>query len=111
MAKLKEKDGDVQSDVFLNWELGFKLQAFEGNIDSPGDESFTIFCLVNISENEAESCHVYVGGESNVTFEQVRAFTRAIQMFTDELPTLQFESFIKMPDKENGRREVDPGSI
>ncbi len=74
------------SDVFLNWELGFQLQALAGEIDSLDDEEgyFDIMCLVNVGDRETR---VYAGGESNVTLKDAKAFTETIKALLEELST------------------------
>lgn len=85
MAKLLATDGNVEADVFVNWELGFQIQALVGEAESPTDGTFSIRCQVNAGKSE-NGYRTYVGGESNLTFEQARAFIRDIQTFIDELP-------------------------
>lgn len=87
MEKMKEKNGDAISDAFVNWELGFQLQAFEGNVEPPMDDMFSISCQVNVG-NGRNGHRVFVGGESDVTFEQARAFLHDIHTFLNELPAL-----------------------
>ncbi|MBV9391209.1 MAG: hypothetical protein JOY96_04875 [Verrucomicrobia bacterium] len=106
MTRLKEKNGDAEADVFLNWELGFQLQALAGNVEPPMDEMFSIRCLLNVGKGK-NGHRVYVGGESDVTFEQARAFMRDIQSFIDELPNLHFEVVFEEPDPEELRRIAD----
>lgn len=103
MEKLKEQNGDAEADVFVNEELDFQLQALVGNVEPPMDEMFGISCMVNVGLGR-DNFRVYVGGESNITFEQARAFIRDVQMFIDELPTQSFESFLMLPNQEKAKQ-------
>ncbi len=87
MEKLRETNGNTVSNAFVNKELGFQIQAFEGNVEPPMDDMFSISCQVIVGKTE-EGHRVYVGGECGVTFEQVRTFLRDSQAFLGELPTL-----------------------
>ncbi len=81
-----QENSSYNSDVFLNWELGFQLQALAGEIDSLDDEDgyFDIMCLVNAGDRETR---VYAGGESNITLKDANAFTGTIKALLEELST------------------------
>lgn len=100
MAKLREANGDAVSDAFVNKELGFQLQAFEGDVEPPMDDMFSLSCQVIVGKTE-EGERVYVGGECSVTFEQIQAFIRDTQAFLDELPTLHSQLTSGRPDTED----------
>lgn len=106
MIALEERNGDAESDVFVNEELDFQLRALVGNVEPPMDEMFGISCMVNVGMG-GDGFRVYIGGESNITFEQTRAFIRNVQTFIDELPTQSFESFLLLPDQEKAKQMVN----
>ncbi len=87
MVKIRETNVDGDSYVFLNWELGFKIQASSGEVEPSGDGTFSIICSVNIGK-ASDGTRVFLGGESWLTFDQARAFLQDIQTFLDQLPAL-----------------------
>lgn len=82
MTKLKNNE-NTDSEVFLTEELNFRIQALEGIVAFPSEEFFWIRCFIKAGLGENGRL-VYIGGESSVTFQQVRAFLRDIQTFLDE---------------------------
>jgi hypothetical protein len=77
---------DRQAEVFLEYELGFQLQAFSGGASDDGSEgSFTILFLVNVGRAKEEGAHdaigtyVYAGAESTITFSQIRSFVTSMR--------------------------------
>ncbi|MDQ2714512.1 MAG: hypothetical protein M3Z08_06370 [Chloroflexota bacterium] len=103
MVKIGETTDYIESDVFLNWELGFKIHALSGEVEPSGDGMFSIICSVNIGKT-SDGSRVYLGGESGVTFEQARAFLQDIQTFLDQLPELPAELIFGEPATEDGER-------
>jgi hypothetical protein len=82
------KDPDRQGHVFLEYELGFQLQASSGGAsDDASEGSFTILFLVNVGRAKEEGAgaddgigtHVYAGAESTVAFSQVRSFVTSVR--------------------------------
>ncbi|HEX8220517.1 MAG TPA: hypothetical protein VF914_15080 [Chloroflexia bacterium] len=80
------KDPDRQGHVFLEYELGFQLQASSGGAsDDASEGSFTILFLVNVGRAKEEGAnseigtYVYAGAESTVAFSQVRSFVTSVR--------------------------------
>lgn len=80
-----EQDTWNDSEIFVNTELGFQIQALAGEITSVGGGNFGIRCTVNVVKSGEGRTRVYVGGEANVTFEQVKEFTNSITLLLTEL--------------------------
>ena len=70
---------DHESQVFVPLELGFQLQALPGEVDQDGAGECSIRVLVNVGQSPIKGHRVYVGGESVVTFDQMRAFLAALR--------------------------------
>lgn len=69
---------DSQSQFFVDYGLGFQLQALEGDVDLENDGEFSIIVLVDVGEYEKGSSHTYVGGLSVVTVEKTQFFISSI---------------------------------
>ncbi|MDB9510159.1 hypothetical protein PN499_02910 [Kamptonema animale CS-326] len=69
---------DSESEFFVDYGLGFQLQALEGDVDLKNDGEFSIIVLVDVGEYEKGSCHTYVGGLSVVTVEKTQKFISSI---------------------------------
>ena len=71
---------DREADVFVEYELGFQMQAFAGGASDDGAEGdFSIRFLVNVGRakedtNDDIGTSVYVGAESTISFSKVRGF-------------------------------------
>jgi hypothetical protein len=76
---------DLEADVFLEYDLGFQLQALSGGANDDGSEgSFTIRFMVNAGRAKEDSnddigTSVYVGAESTISFSQVRQFASCVR--------------------------------
>jgi hypothetical protein len=68
------QDFDSESYAFVPMELGFQVQALEGEIQQENDGEFSIRFLVNVGEGSKQNHRVYIGGESVVTLKNIRRF-------------------------------------
>lgn len=79
------RDPDREADVYLEYELGFQLQAYSGGANDDGSEgSFTLRFLVNVGRAKVDATddigtYVYAGAESDIAFSQVRAFVMSMR--------------------------------
>jgi hypothetical protein len=82
---------DREAHVFVEYELGFQLQALSGDAGADGSEgSFTIRFLVNTGRakedaNDEIGSYVYVGAESTISFSQVRHFVSCMRSALAEM--------------------------
>jgi len=76
---------DRDAHVFVEYELGFQLQALSGGANDDGSEgSFAIRFMVNAGRAKEDSnddigTSVYVGAESTISFSQVRQFANCVR--------------------------------
>lgn len=84
IATLKE-NSDSDSHAFVTYGSGFVIQAFSGSVLSESEGFFTIQFMVNVGEAYEKACSTYVGGESVVTFANIRNFTSSLQAALNEL--------------------------
>ncbi len=80
-----QQDAWSDAEMFVNTELGFQLQALAGELLSATEGDFGIRCTVNVVKSDEGRSRVYVGGEANVTVEQVQAFTGSIETLLTHL--------------------------
>jgi len=80
-----QKDQFSTSEVFITYGLGFQIQAFAGEAISPEDGEFTISFVVNLGQADEDSSRTWIGGESVITFEKIRNFTKAIDEAISQL--------------------------
>lgn len=67
------------SDIFVNLDLDFTLQAFSGEVQLPNDGGFSILFMLNIGRRDETSSSTYVGGEAAVSVAEVRHFMAAVR--------------------------------
>ncbi len=84
IAALKE-DPNSESYTFVTYNLGFQVQALSGSVLTESEGFFTIVFTVNVGQAYEGACSTYVGGESVVTFENIRSFTSSLQAALAEL--------------------------
>ena len=84
IAALKE-DSNSESHTFVTYGLGFQAQALSGSVLSESEGFFTIQFMVNVGQAYKGACSTYVGGESQVTFANIRSFTASLQAVVNEL--------------------------
>lgn len=78
------EDPNSESHTFVTYNLDFQVQALSGDILSEGEGLFTIRFMVNVGQAHEKACSTYVGGESVVTFANIRSFTASLQAALDE---------------------------
>ncbi|MBW4495552.1 MAG: hypothetical protein KME26_21200 [Oscillatoria princeps RMCB-10] len=86
-----QTDPDSESDTLVTWELGFQVQASSGEVRSPTDGEFGIRFMVNLGRSHEEASSLFVGGEAEVTLEQVKSFTSSLQAALAELGSGELE--------------------
>jgi len=69
---------DSESYTFAPMELGFQLQALEGEIHQEHDGEFSLRFLLNVGEGSKQNHRVYIGGESVVTLKSIRIFIASL---------------------------------
>lgn len=74
-----QHDANSVSNIFVNQDLDFTLQAFSGDVQLPNDGEFSILFMLNIGRRDETSSSTYVGGESAVSVAEVRHFVAAVQ--------------------------------
>ncbi len=80
-----EQDSNSESPTFLTYGFGFQVQASSGEVRSPSDGEFGMSFMVNLGRSHEEGCSIFVGGEAEVTLEQVKSFTSSLQAALAEL--------------------------
>ncbi|HBL14577.1 MAG TPA: hypothetical protein DD379_24950 [Cyanobacteria bacterium UBA11162] len=84
-----KQNSSSESTVFIDYGLGFELQASGGSVVSEtGSETegtFTLLVMVNLGQPETESPQTYLGGESIVTLENIRNFISSVNQLLTEL--------------------------
>ena len=84
-----KQNSSSESDVFLDYGLGFELRASQGDvfseIESEPEGSFGLLVMVNIGWIEEEISRTYVGGESIVTLENIRNFISSVNQVLTEV--------------------------
>jgi hypothetical protein len=78
IARLQE-DSDTESDTFLDYGLGFQLQALSGEVRSASDGEFNLRFMLNIGQSSAGASRTYIGGESQVKVENINSFASSLQ--------------------------------
>lgn len=81
---LKQNSNSI-SNTFLENGLGFQIQAFEGSVYSESEGDFTLQFMVNVGQPRKRCSRIYVGGESEITFENIKRFTSSINVALTEL--------------------------
>jgi hypothetical protein len=69
---------DYQSEIFLPMELGFQIQALAGEAYTENEGGFSLCCLLNVGKSKETGHRVYVGGESVVTFKDIKIFLSSL---------------------------------
>jgi hypothetical protein len=77
VLRLLKGAGD-ESIPFVTMELGFELQALEGEAISDSEGEFTLRLMVNLGQISREGPRVYVGGQAVVSVENVRKFIASL---------------------------------
>lgn len=80
-----QRDHWSTSEVFVTIGLQFQLQALAGEVDSPDDGEFALRFMVNVGVPDADSGHVYVGGEATVELAQVKQFIAGMRQALRDL--------------------------
>ncbi|HAX86839.1 MAG TPA: hypothetical protein DCY91_11415 [Cyanobacteria bacterium UBA11370] len=84
-----KQNSSSESIVFVDYGLGFELQASGGSVVSEtGSETegtFSLLVMVNIGQPETESTRTYVGGESMVTLENIQSFISSVNQVLTEV--------------------------
>lgn len=70
---------DAKSHVFTALELGFQLQAMEGEVREDDDGEFSLRIMVNTTDPGGECDRVYVGCEGVVDVAQARHFAAKLR--------------------------------
>jgi hypothetical protein len=73
------EDASHESVPFVPLELGFQVQALAGDVGSENEGDFTLRFLVNIGRSPVDGTGVYVGAESVIEVENVRAFAASLE--------------------------------
>jgi hypothetical protein len=84
IAKLQQ-DHWSESDTFVPLDLQFQLQALAGEVSSPDGGEFALRFMVNVGKLNSESGSVYVGGEAEVTLEQIQDFISSVRRVLMEM--------------------------
>lgn len=84
-VKYLQQDPNRESHPFVPVELGFQVQALQGEVRSERDGEFSIRFMVNVGKRSATSTNVYVGGEAVVTLENIKNFISSIRTALTEL--------------------------
>ncbi len=74
-----QHDASSISYTFVNQDLDFTLQAFQGAVRSSSDDYFSILFMLNVGGRYETSSGTYVGGESAVGVAEVRHFVAAVR--------------------------------
>jgi hypothetical protein len=74
-----QKNPDSEAYTFVTMDLQFEMQAFAGEVRSANDGEFTLRFMVNVGKPEGKTSSVYVGGETEVTLENINSFIAAIR--------------------------------
>lgn len=77
--EMLKSNPDMESIVFVPIELGFSMQALEGENLLDGHGSFTLRFMVNLRAPEDSGGGIYVGCEGEVELEEVTKFISCIQ--------------------------------
>lgn len=80
-----QQDSSSQSDTFVPRELGFQVKALSGEVISPKSGEFSLLFMVNVGRSNEEVSSTYVGGESEVTLENIQNFKSSVQAALAEL--------------------------
>ncbi len=80
-----QQDPSSQSDTFVPRELGFQVKALSGEVISPKSGEFSLLFMVNVGRSNEEVSSTYVGGESEVTLENIQNFKSSVQVALAEL--------------------------
>lgn len=79
------RDPNHDSDVFVEWELGFQARAFLGDVmiseDGTLDGGFTLYFAVNLGKADEDSTDTYVGAESLIEVPNVMAFVTGLREY------------------------------
>ena len=78
-------DPDNESSTFITYGLGFQVQALSGEVRSLSDGEFTMRFMVNVGQSDFEASRTYIGGESEVTLENIESFTSSLQSILRKL--------------------------
>lgn len=82
-------DPDSESSIFITYGLGFQVQALSGEVRSLNDGEFTMRFMVNVGQSDFADSRTYVGGESDVTLENIKSFTSSLQSVLRELSCVE----------------------
>ncbi|MGH9426086.1 MAG: hypothetical protein ACRD2L_07270 [Terriglobia bacterium] len=72
-----------ESFPFGTMELGFELQALEGEALSDSEGEFTLRLMINVGQVPHEGLRVYVGGQAVVSVENIRRFVASLDSLFD----------------------------
>lgn len=78
-------DPSSESDTFVPKELGFQVRALSGEVISPTEGEFSLLFMVNVGRSNEEVSSTYLGGESEVTIENIQSFKSSVQAVLVEL--------------------------
>lgn len=80
-----QQDPNSESDTFVPKELGFQVRALSGEVISPTEGEFSLLFMVNVGRSNEEVSSTYLGGESEVTIENIQSFKSSVQAVWVEL--------------------------
>jgi hypothetical protein len=83
------QDPNHDSDVFVEWELGFQARAFVGDVmiseDGTLDGGFTLYFAVNLGKADEDSTNTFVGAESLIEVPNVMAFVTGLREYVGSI--------------------------
>ena len=73
-----------KSKTFFPLNFLFKLQALEGEINTPDDGDFSLRFMMDMHQPGADPAAVYVGGEAAIFLEDVNSFLSSVRQLIAE---------------------------
>jgi len=71
-------DDNFESPVFMPFECGFQLQAFNGSIED-GEGAFSVQFLLNIGKDPINRTDIYVGAWANMNIKNAQVFIQSVE--------------------------------